>query len=360
MSGPWQAARRLLAVRLDGMGDVLMTEPALAAVRGGGRRHVTLLTSDAGCQMGRLLPSVDEVIHYPAPWMKASAPRDAGLDLMMIERLRARGYDAALIFTVSTQSALPAALLCHLAGIRLRAAACRENPYQLLTDWIREEEPAVTPHEVERQLGLVRHLGFAPRRVRMALRLRAEHRSGAVAALRRAGLRPERPWLMVHPGATAPSRQYPPQRFGLAVGRLVREDGWQAVVAGGPEDGDLMRTLRGAANAPTLSLTGLQLGELAAAISMAGVFIGNNSGPMHMAAALGTPSVITYAQTNPQHTPWRATARVLQRDVPCANCLRSVCPLRHHACLRLIEPGEIVDAARSLASTAPARRARPA
>ena len=79
-----------------------------------------------------------------------------------ILRLRRRSFDAAVIFTVYSQSPLPAALLCHLAAIPLRAAFCHENPYQLLTDWVRDPEPALERHEVERQLALVTELGFSP------------------------------------------------------------------------------------------------------------------------------------------------------------------------------------------------------
>jgi lipopolysaccharide heptosyltransferase II len=348
MMRAWQRAERILAIRLDSVGDVLMTEPALAALRSSGRRHVTLLTSDSGSHVGRLLPSVDEVITYSAPWMKATARRDAGLDLMMIERLRAGRYDGAVIFTVRTQSPLPAALMAYLAGIPLRAAHCRENPYQLLSDWIAEDEPGVERHEVERQLQLVRELGFVARRDRIALRIRPAHRSRALVRLRAAGLRPEQPWLVIHPGATAPSRRWPAERFAAVADRLAMEDGWQVVVLGGPGDREEVSVLRSSMRADHVAPQGLSLAELAASIGMAQLFIGNNSGPMHIAAAVGTPSVVLYAQTNLQHTPWKGASRVLTREVPCRNCLKSTCPLGHHACLRLIEPDEVVDAARSL------------
>jgi hypothetical protein len=88
------------------------------------------------------VPEVDEVLVYDSPWMKATAPRaDSRLDLEMIERLRAAAFDAAAIFTVYSQNSLPAASLCYLAGVPLRLAHCRENPYRLLTDWVRETEP---------------------------------------------------------------------------------------------------------------------------------------------------------------------------------------------------------------------------
>lgn len=356
MSRSWADARRILAIRLDGVGDLLMTEPALAALNDGGRRRVTLLTSPAATAVAPILPSVDEVISYSAPWMKATPLADATADLALVERLRADAYDAAAIFAVATQSPLPAALVAHLAGIGLRAAHCRENPYHLLTDWLREPEAPFDRHEVERQLDLVRGLGFVPRRDRIEVRIGAGVRAVAREKLSRSGLDPARPWAVLHPGASAPSRRYPADRFGMAAGALVREDGLQMVVVGGPDEGGLVADVRGTMGAPSIGVVGeLSLPELGAVIEGATLFIGNNSGPMHLAAAVGTPSVVLYAQTNPQHTPWRVPAVVLSRDVPCRNCLRSECPLGHHACLRLIGPDEIVAAARSLASGVPGR-----
>jgi len=78
------------------------------------------------------------------------------------------------------------------------------------------------------------------------------------------------------------------------------------------------------------------------------VLVANNSAPSHLAAALGTPVVNLYALTNPQHTPWRVPAQVLNEDVPCRWCLKSVCPQQHHRCLRGVEPQQVVDAALAL------------
>jgi len=114
----------------------------------------SLLTSTIGAQAACLVPEVDEVGIYDPPWMKATEVRvDGDSDRAMIERLRRQDYDAAVIFTVYSQSAQPAALLVALADIPLRLAHCRENPYGLLTDWVREPEPeGFIRHEVRRHL----------------------------------------------------------------------------------------------------------------------------------------------------------------------------------------------------------------
>jgi hypothetical protein len=177
----WQRARRVLCVRLDQLGDVLMTTPAIRALKESGPgRRITLLTSPGGAAVARLVPEVDEVLVYASPWMKATAPReDPGPDFEMIERVRAGSFDAAAIFTVYSQNPLPAAMLCYLAGIPLRLAHCRENPYQLLTDWVGETEPeSGIRHEVRRQLDLVESVGARTSDDRLSLRPTGEAISG--------------------------------------------------------------------------------------------------------------------------------------------------------------------------------------
>jgi ADP-heptose:LPS heptosyltransferase len=92
----------------------------------------------------------------------------------------------------------------------------------------------------------------------------------------------------------------------------------------------------------------LGLAGMAALVERAPLLISNNTGPVHVAAAVGTPVVDLYALTNPQHTPWSVPHRVLFHDVPCRYCYKSVCPEAHHNCLRLVPPAAVVDAALAL------------
>jgi lipopolysaccharide heptosyltransferase II len=343
----WAEAARVLAVRLDALGDVVMTGPALRALKAArpGRR-LTLLTSPAGAAAARLLPGVDGVIVYDAPWMKATPARaDAGPDIGMIARLAARRFDAAAIFTVYSQSPLPAALLCFLAGIPRRLAHCHENPYQLLTDWIADPEPAGgIRHEVRRQLDLVGTVGCRVADERLALDVPSAVAARVAALCDDLGLSGAGPWVAVHPGGTAPSRRYPPEHFGEVV-RGLSVAGVAVVLTGAADEQPLVRAVQHAAGVPTRSLAGrLGVAELAAILARARVLVSNNTGPVHVAAAVGTPVVDLYAQTNPQHTPWSVAHRVLFHDVPCKYCYKSVCPQGHHDCLRRVAPASVVAA----------------
>lgn len=353
----WSEARNILAVRLDALGDVLMTTPALRALKEGRPdRRLTLLTSPSGAAVARLVPEIDDVLVYEAAWMKATAPRrDSQPEYDMADRLRGLSFDAAVIFTVYSQSALPSAMLCYLADIPRRLAHCHENPYQLLTHWVRDPEPEqLVRHEVRRQLDLVATVGGRTSDERLSLSVPEEARASVRRLLEEAGVDEDRSWVVVHPGATAPSRRYPPESFAAALGALAREDGWQVVLTGSCDEGPLIEGIREQLGAPSISLAGqLDLAELAAVIERAPLLVCNNTGPAHVAAAVGTPVVDLYALTNPQHTPWAVPSRVLSHDVPCKYCYKSVCPEGHNDCLRLVRPEEVVRAARELSALTP-------
>ncbi|MBI2383506.1 MAG: glycosyltransferase family 9 protein [Gammaproteobacteria bacterium] len=347
--GRWSDARRILCVRLDNIGDVLMTTPALRALRESAPgRRIALLAARACAELLPLIPEVDEAIVYDAPWV-GHAGEDPGpaADATLIEALRGARFDAAAIFTVYSQSALPAALACRLAGIPLRLAHARENPYRLLSHWVAETEPqAQVRHEVRRQLDLVAAVGAAAADERLSFAVQARHRLRAQECLLRLGVAPDSDWVLVHPGASAPSRRYPAELFAAAATLLHRALGCPIVFGGNAAEVPLVNAIRRAARAPMPSLAGaLDLAEYGAAIGLARIMVSNNSGPVHIAAALGTPVVDLYALTNPQHAPWGVPHRVLSHDVPCKYCYRSVCPQGHHACLRGVAPHEVAAAA---------------
>jgi lipopolysaccharide heptosyltransferase II len=338
----------ILCVRLDTIGDVLMTGPAMRALRSAvADARLTLLTSAPGAAAAALLPEVDATIVYEAPWMKRERDPGSAADRAVVELLRGRGFELAVIFTVYTQSPLPAALLCHLSDIPRRAAHCRENPYGLLTDWVREPEPErLMRHEVRRQLDLVAALGVPAPDAPLSIDVPARAREAARAALAAARIDRGRPWAVVHPGASAPSRRYPPERWAAACRTLRTDHGVQLVFTG--DEGEAALTERAAAGTGPSLAGRLDLAELAALIEAAPLLLAGNTGPVHLAAATETPVVDVYALTNPQHTPWMTPSRVLSNDVPCRWCRGSVCREGHHLCLRGVEPGQVVRAALEL------------
>jgi ADP-heptose:LPS heptosyltransferase len=241
--------KRILCVRTDNLGDVLMTTPALHALRSAcPDRHLTLLTSPAGAAIAPFLTDVDDVIRYDAPWSGARPPRSHPADLAMRKRLEEGQFDAAVIFTVYSQNPMPAATMCYLAGIHRRLARCRENPYALLNDWVRETEPEHgAQHEVQRQLTLVQAIGANAADTRLRMQLRLIDRATLKAILARRGIDSCVPYVVMHPGASAESRRYPVERFAETAARLVRATDMHVLVTGSASEAPLARALIDAA-----------------------------------------------------------------------------------------------------------------
>ncbi|MCW5620308.1 MAG: glycosyltransferase family 9 protein [Burkholderiales bacterium] len=356
----WSNARNILAVRLDNIGDVLMTTPALRAIKEANpQRSVTLLTSETGAAAACYIPAIDHVLRYDAPWVKSIWQASSLSGLRCLSQITEGRFDAAIVFSVYSQSALPAATITWLAGIPLRLAFVRENPYQLLTDWVKESEPHnEIRHEVRRQLDLVASVGYTTTDDHLSFQVEPQDHAQTMEKLEEAGIDPARPFIVVHPGATAASRRYPAAQFAAAMRLIAARTGdHQFVITGGVEERQLVESVRLHGARGAVGMAGqFALGELAALIQRSVLLIANNTGPVHLAAALGTPVVDLYALTNPQHTPWRVLSRVLFHDVPCKYCYKSVCPEQHQACLRQVTPEAVAQAACELLETIAQRR----
>lgn len=362
----WRAARRVLAVRLDNLGDVLVTSPALRAINESiPEGEVTLLASPAGAQAGRLHPDLAGVIVAEVPWVDPwrELPHDSLRDRRLIETLRTRHFDAAIIFTSYRQSPLPAAYLCYLADIPLRLGATTDGAGSLLTT--RHNPPARLCHEVERGLDLVGAVGFTTSDDRLALAIPASAHAIARDWLDRAG-HAGGPLVALHPGCTMPARTYPWEGYAEIADRLVADLGATVVLTGATKERELLERIANHLAPETRRVTSVCAGVLpfpafCALIAAADLAITNNTGPMHVAAAVGTPVVALFALTNPpeQWGPWRAPHRLLYHDVDCRLCYSRVCP-HGHECLRLVTPSMAVAAASELLTARVLAGQRPA
>jgi ADP-heptose:LPS heptosyltransferase len=343
----WSAVQRLLVVRLDNLGDVLVTTPAVHALRAAlPAARITALVSPVGAQVARLNADIDEVWTYQAPWMDPwhELTHDSAREQALIAKLRAGSFDAAVIFSSFRQSPLPTAYLCYLADIPLRLAASIDGPGSLLTT--RHKHPERMLHEVERGLDLVSAIGVPPAGLDLVLTLPPMARP---APLPETGLR-----IVLHPGCSMPARTYPWTHFAEVAERLVTRLGATVALTGVAAERELCARIADSLPATARSGVRVLAGELSfeafcATIRAADLTITNNTGPMHIAAALRRPVVALFALTNPpeQWGPWRTPYRQLFHDVPCRICYSRVCPYTHD-CLRLVTPDEVLHAVREL------------
>lgn len=312
----WKNRKHVLCIRLDNIGDVLMSQPAMRVLKESAPgRKITLLTSSAGALIAPFMPEIDETLVFDVPWVKTDETRGERQLLALADKLRSRRFDAAVIFTVYSQNPLPAAMLCYQAGIKAVLGYCRENPYQLISQWGPDKEPLdYIVHEVERQLRLVAPAGAVTARTELSLDIPAASRRWAADKLAALGL--HEPWLVLHAGVSEEKRRYPAQDYVRACRSLIRQGHKIVLTGSGSERAYVEAIARQLGDAAVNVAGGLSIAELIALIAAAPVLVSNNTGPVHIAAAVGTPVVVAYAMTNPQHTPWQVPSRVLYFEVP--------------------------------------------
>jgi len=350
---PWLSARNILAIRLDNIGDVVMLGPSLRAVKEASPdAHITLLASPAGATAGPLLPWVDDVIELRPFWqdIHGRIPFDPSREQTFISEVAARAFDAALIFTSFSQTPHVPAYLCYLAGIPLRAGSSKEFAGTTLTTQV--DSAPDTIHQVERNLRLVEAVGF-PVRVRdLQVRVPREAKTTVPALLRRAGLDPESPYFLLHPGASAAARRYSPERFG-EIARLLMVHGRQVLITGMAREQEVVDVVAARAPGAGVLLDGTSLVEYAALMESAALVICGNTLPLHLADALRTPVVGLYAGTDyeEQWMPRRTPCTLLRRPTTCYPCYLFTCPIGQ-PCLDY-DPLDVVAAAQDLLRRAP-------
>nr|WP_211215313.1 glycosyltransferase family 9 protein [Actinoalloteichus spitiensis] len=337
----------MLVARLDSDGDVLLAGPAVRAVAAGAS-HLALLCGPAGERAARQLPGVDQVLRWRCPWIDADPPPVRGPDVdALVARLAGLSLDSAVVLTSFHQSALPLALLLRLAGVPRVAAASSDYAGTLLDVRLRpgEDFPEDLP-EPERALLVAEAAGFplpAGDDGRLAVLPPPPVRALAASA----------PYVVVHPGASAPARRWPGGHWREAARRLAQR-GHRVVVTGGPTEtrltrevaGDHALDLGGRTSFPQLS--GLVLGASAVVVG--------NTGPAHLAAAHGTPVVSLFAPVVPARrwAPYRVPTVLLgDQRAPCAGTRARHCPVPGHPCLSDVAPETVVRAVERLVGRPP-------
>jgi ADP-heptose:LPS heptosyltransferase len=343
----------VLVVRLDNAGDVLLAGPAIRAVAAASRR-VTLLCGPNGAEAGALLPGVDAVLRWRSPWIdpRPDPVVPAHVD-ELVDAVRAARPDRALILTSFHQSALPTALLLRLAGVPWIGAASEDYPGSLLD---LRHRPTDGVHEVERGLSLAAAAGY-----------RLPPGDGGRLAVRlvcQSPLTPRRkPYVVLHPGASVSARAWPPGRWRELAG-LLGAKGHSVVVTGGSSEQALTSGVAAAyGRGDVVDLGGrTSLPELARVLADAAVVVVANTGPAHLAAAVGTPVVSLFAPTVPYEAwrPWGVPVAMLGRgDAPCRGSRVTECPFPGHPCLTSVSAGEVAAAIESLVPSVVASHASP-
>jgi ADP-heptose:LPS heptosyltransferase len=333
------AGRRVLVARLDSFGDVLVAGPAVRAVAAGAA-HVTMLCGPQGAPAADLLPGIDRVRVWAAPWVTETArPIDDALLAEFRALVAEEQPDEAVVLTSFHQSPLPLALLLRLAGVPRVSGASVDHPGSLLDVRLRpgEDLPEDLP-EPERALRIAEAAGF---RLPPDDDGRLAVRHDAVPPPPVAGL--DR-YVVVHPGASVPARSWPESHHRALVAAYA-ERGVPVVVTGSPGERGLTAAVAGD--------TGIDLGgrtspaELAAVLAGAEVVVVGNTGPAHLAAAVGAPIVSLFSPVVPavKWAPYAPLVELLgDQAAPCRLSRARECPVAGHPCLSGVRIADVLEA----------------
>ncbi len=351
-------ARTVLVARLDNAGDVLLQGPMVRAVAHGADR-VVLLAGPAGAAAAELLPGVDEVWTWACPWILGDPPPVDADDLAVLtERVRSLAPDEAVVSTSFHQSPLPLALLLRSAGVPRISAISVDYPGSLLDVRHRVDDDLPEP---ERALSLARAAGFdlppgddgrlGVRRPLPALRDLHTRGPQGPASPDRADLADLSPgYVVLHPGASVPARAWPAQRCAEAVEALA-DAGHRVLVTGGPAERELTAVVAGSRGVDLGG--GTTLAEMAALLDGAAAVVVGNTGPAHLAAAVGTPVVSLFAPVVPaaRWAPYGVPTVVLgDQSAPCRGTRARECPVPGHPCLTSVTAADVVAAVEKLVS----------
>jgi len=313
----WTNCKNILVIRADNMGDLLMSSPAIRALKGTFGCRITLLTSTMGNLIAPFISQIDETIVADLPWIKTNEPVDQNVIFSLLEKLRNYQFDAAVIFTVYSQNPLPAAMLAYMAGIPRRLAYCRENPYHLLTNWMVEKEPySFIQHQVKRDLELVASVKAKTNDKHIKINFSETAKKNVLKKLSDEGVNLEKDWIIIHPGVSEAKREYPQEKW-IETGKLIRDElHFQILITGSKSEEEAATNIQEGIGDSSFSMAGIfTIEEFIALISMAPLVISVNTGTVHIAAATQTPVIVLYALTNPQHTPWEVASKVLSYSV---------------------------------------------
>ena len=379
--------RRILILQLDHMGDAVLTSPLVAGLRAAyPGASIDVLASPSNREVFEANPEVDRVHLASRNWFERKPGRWAlGSAVWALGRSLRRGrYDLG----IDVRGDILSVLVLTLAGIPRRLGWTMGGGGFLLTDvadWVPGR------HEVRSRLALLDRLGVEAEgparidvpasdadRVRVAQRLRdawpgrasrqlvaastgrpGRSTSGSLKVVSSTSVRPawdepdwlhagrfgeDAPLLATHLGAGTSAKRWPSRHWKDLIGRFL-DDGWRVILVGGPDDVAIGASI--GRHERLRDWTGqLRLTETAALLERADFFIGSDSGPAHVAASAGIPSVVLFSGTNRprQWRPWSRRTMILRNRVACRPCHQKVCPLADHPCMSGITPDRVYRA----------------
>ncbi len=336
--------KRLLIRSTNWIGDAIMTTPAVRTIREGfPNAHISLLAKPWVAPVFENSEHIDRLLIYDGE------RRHKGFvgKFRLARDLEKYRFDAAILL----QNAFEAAFISFLAGIPLRIGYRRDARGLLLTHAVPCTKEIKTKHQTDYYLNILREIGIAQGNRDLYLKLNQKDQFGAEKILLEQHLSLDDTIIGINPGATyGPAKQWPADRYAGLADRIIASSGARVIIFGGPGDKTLGQKISGKMKHRPVNLSGnTSLGEAMALIERCHLFITNDSGLMHVAAALDVPLVAVFGSTNPIATgPLGSKSKVVQAAVPCSPCLNSECMEGHLKCMEQIDVNRVFDVVKEM------------
>ncbi len=337
------APQRILVKEVNWLGDLVISLPALYAVRRTWpQAHLAVLVKKELASFFDGLPWMNEVVPYSV---------GRGLSGFMdrrriIAEIRARKFDLGVLFPNSFESAL----WIRLAGVPRRAGFIADARRAMLTHKTAPPPEALSGHQSQYWLSMVElTIGASAEGADVALEAHTPHRAKMGRWISENRKRKNSKLIAIAPAAAyGPAKEWPAAHYGQLIDLLAEREGAEAVLVGAPNERAKCVEVAAASKAGAMIAAGeTTVGELIALLSLCDGFIGNDSGCAHLAGALGIRTIAIFGSTNPDRTaPRGRRAHVVYHKLECSPCLARTCRFGHYHCLTQIEPAELGDAMR--------------
>jgi lipopolysaccharide heptosyltransferase II len=289
-------------------------------------------------------PYIDDVIIYDKDGRHKSWVRSMGF----ARNLKKKKFDLSLILHPTNR----VHLVTFFAGITRRIGYDRKLGF-LLTDRIKHTKQLGVKHELEYNLDLVRYLGIQPQEKALFMPLSGISEKWAEEFFAQEGIREGDKLLAIHPGASCPSKVWPNERFAQVADKLIDKYGFKVLVIAGPKDISIAQNLIKNMRHPALNLAGkTSLSQLASILKRCRLFLSNDSGPVHVSCAVGTPVISIFGRNQLGLSPRRwgpvgSKDKILHKEIGCIECLAHNC-IKEFACLKAVTVDDVIAAVEAM------------
>ena len=344
--------KKILIIKPSSLGDIIHALPVATAIS----RQISGVVIDwvvrpEYAEILQAHPAIRRIFFFDrGKWVRSSRMLQTLPEIIgMVRSIRQEHYDAVL----DLQGLFRSGLLSFLSGSKLRLGFENAREFSTVFYNRKVKVPNEGIHAIDRYQLFLREMGIASPKLDYGLILPGEAVGFVEKLLVEEGIRSVRPLIALNPNARWETKQWLPDRFAVLADRLVDDLGAEVVFVGAASDGGWIQKILADVKKPVHNLAGkTTILQLAALLRKAALLVTCDSGPMHLAAAVGTKVLALFGPTDPVRTgPYGSENRVIQKDMDCSPCLRRSCPERTHLCMEAITADEVFQEVKQMLTT---------